>query len=358
MPAMQFALSRAAKSVNSKAVRDNLGSVRMSACAAKLAAAVADPFSEEAKGACFPLYPAPDSHKIQALSRFDGVIGSEGVGYIAICPSLGRNTPCGFYTSTTSFNEVNVKILEANGLLNEGVAEIYHDGPYTAEQLVPPIGERPDVAGRVVAIGVRVTYTGTALNESGTTTLLMSPNHGNLSGYAGGGLQSFAQAEICPFTRRPCSLSIVPTSVEDGEYPVPGEVGNNRLIYPYSLDGTFYSTTARASATGFFLTKNINAQAINVSAPVGVIMVTGVPGNAFHVDMVHHLEYTGRATASVATPNSVDVSSVHAILTAAAQLTSRKMASPSDKPWKLLMDGIRAAMGSPVALTVRGIVSL
>lgn len=355
---MQFALSTASKLINSKVVRDNLGSIKMSSCAAKLAAAVADPFSEEAKGACFPVYPAPDSHKVTALSRFDGMIGSGGLGFIAINASLASDLPSGYYTEDPNFSYANVNILSADSTLNPGVARLYHDGPYTGSDLVSVGGARPTAMGRVVAVGVRVTYTGTTLNESGTISLLAAPGHTNITGFNTGGIQGFSQTNICPFGRKPCTLSLVPTAMNDSEYHSVGEGNSIDLVYPWASDAAFYSSTTRTTASTSVDVLTVGATTFNSAAPFGIIAVTGVAGNEFHADIVFHLEYTGKKVASVCTPNSVDVSSVQAILTAANQLSTRKMAHPNDKPWKLLMDGIRAAMGSPVALTVRGIVRL
>lgn len=357
-PLVRVALSKASKLVNSQPVRDNLGTVRMSSCAAKLAAAIADPFSEEAKGACFPTYPAPDSHKVQAMSRFDGALGADGTGWIAINPCLANNQPSVYYTTTSSSTSSITKILSADSVLNTGISTAFHNGPYKAESLCfdGDLPSPPTVAGRVVAVGVRVTYTGTSFNEAGVISLLATPNHENVTGFSSAALQTYSQTNICPYTRKPCSLSIFPCAEKESQYPTPNEVSNTRLLYPFGDSNQFYlNTTRTTAATNSVL---VNNTSVTLGAPIALISMSGTAGEPFHVDITYHLEYCGRGVSSVATPNSVDVSSVHAILTAASQLSTRKMAHPNEKPWKLLMDGIRSAMGSPVGLTVRGIMRI
>lgn len=344
----------AAKAMNSSVVRSSIGSVKMSTCAAKLAAAIADPFSEEAKGACFPLYPAPDSQKIAPFSRVEGAIGTAGVGFIAFNPSVANDVPS-FYISGANFTGTRNTILSAASTLSTGVFAGTHNGPYGAAQLIRGSGApESSLSGRVVAAGIRVFYTGTTLNQSGTITCLQHPTHGTLTGMTAGQAQSFTQSDVQPFTRKSCTLSVAPCAVQEAAYPTGYEASKTRLLYPFGADNV-YHTTYEGDAT-FTSTATVDGNVVGLAAPIALIMVTGVAGSTFHIDYTIHLEYTGSTCAAVSTPNSVDVSSVYAILTAASQLGTRKMASPSSSNWKLLMDGVRSAMGSPVAVSSAGVI--
>lgn len=326
----------------------------MSSCAAKFACAIAEPFSERARGSCVPLYPAPDSHKVTATMRFDGAIGTQGVGFIAFNPSLARNMPSASYSNALYADSV-VKVLSAATALNTGVAWGYHNGPYSAQELLKDTtSNETELQGRVVSFAGRLTYTGTTLNQSGLVTALQHPNHGNLSGAATSDLQAFQDVDICAFTRKPCELSVVPSTPNEIGY-IPTIMSSTRMLYPFGgSDNQFHTTFDGA---GFSYGISVDTFTSYVAAPVAVIIVTGVPGSTFHVDAVAHLEYTGSGCASASTPNSVDVSSVYAILTGASQLGNRKMAEPTASSWKLLMDGVRAAMGSPVVVGARGVIS-
>lgn len=340
--------------MNSSAARNALGSVKMSACAAKLAAAIADPFSEEARGACFPLYPAPDSQKISAFSRVEGSIGTQGVGFISISPSTANNLPS-YYVTGSTFALARNTILTADSTYATGVTPGYHNGPYTAEQLVRSSGDpESTLGGRIVAVGARLVYTGTTLNQSGIITCLQHPTHGTLTGATVAQVQGFAQAEIGPFTRKPCTLILAPAAVHEAAYPTGFEATNSRLCYPFGADNNFHQTYEGATTWQNLIT--VDTVTVGAAAPIATIMVTGIAGSTFHVDIIYHLEYTGSTAAAVSTPNSVDVSSVYAILTAASQLSTRKMAHPGASNWKLLMDGVKAAMGSPVAVSSAGVV--
>lgn len=354
---LKVALSRATRSVNSNIVKSSIGVVRMSSCAGKLAAAIADPFSEDATGACFPVFPAPDSHKVQAFSRFDGAIGTAGVGFILLTPSLANDLPSA-YATTAAFTGSILKPLSADSTLAPGVVKVQHNGPYSASQLVRTNGVTESIlVGRLVAAGVRVTYTGTELNLSGVCTSLVHPTHGNLSGAAISDLQSFGNADICPFTRKPCELVISPANIQNTAYSSTESNNNTKMVYPFShAEGRFYQTF---NGTLYNVDINtVDTVQVDVGNAMAAVMVTGVAGSTFHVDIVYHLEYTGKTAAASLTPNSVDVSSVYAILTAAQQLATRKMAHPQASSWKLLMDGVQSALGSPVGLTARGIVGI
>lgn len=348
-------VTAASRVINSRLVRESIGTVRMSGCAAKLAAAIADPFSEEARGACFPLFPAPDSHKVTAFSRVEGAIGSGGWGFIAVNPSVANNAPS-WYTTGPTFAGGRLNFYSANSTLVTGVTSGYHNGPYTAEQFIRNDAEtEPAIAGRVVAVGIRLTYTGTTLNQSGLSVGLSHPTHGNLSGATSTQLQSFSEADICPFTRKPCTLALAPSNVGETGYPGPVETTNCRLLYPWGPDTRFHTAYETPGAAAYTNAITVDTVTVLTAAPIAALIVNGVAGSTFHADIIYHLEYAGAAVASASTPNSVDVSSVYAILTAASQLSTRKMSHPGQSNWKLLMDGVRAAMGSPVGVSARGI---
>jgi len=348
-------VTAASAALNSQGVRSVIGSVRMSTCAAKLAAAIADPFSEEARGACFPLYPAPDSHKVTAFSRIEGAIGTAGFGFVAVNPSIANNAPS-YFVSGSTYTRPRAAILTAANVLEVGVTSGSHNSPYTAENLIRTNNEsEAQLSGRVVAVGLRMTYTGTTLNQSGLCVALQHPTHGNLSGIHSSGMQEFSESDICPFTRKPCTLALSPCGVSEAGYPGPSESTNIRILYPWNPDGRFHTAWENPTLPSYTNTITVDGVSVTTGAPMAVMMVSGVPGSTFHVDIVYHLEYTGRLTAAASTPNSVDVSSVYAILTAASQLSTRKMASPASSNWKLLMDGVRAAMGSPALMGATGV---
>lgn len=338
---------------NSRPVRQAVGSVTMSKCAARLASAIANPFDEKSRGACFPTFPAPDSHKVTAVCRLDGAIGTNGVGFIAINPSTANDMPSFFY-SGAAFTGTAATCLTATSVLATGVFTASHNGPYATSQLVKGANEaQTELVGRVVTAGIRATYTGTTLNQSGMWTGLQHPAHGNLSSASNSDLSSFNDVDYCVVSRKPCTLAITPAKVEETTYAT-NESTNYRILYPFGTDPRFHTTY---DGTANFSYGQMRAGvAVYAGAPIALLVITGVAGATFHIDAVVHLEYVGSVCASAATPNSVDVSSVYAILTAASQLGARRMASPNDSNWKLLMDGIRAAMGSPIGLSARGVI--
>jgi len=335
-------------------------SLKLTPCALRFAAAIADPFGIAAQGACIPSCPAVNSQKVHAFSRFDATVGTAGVGFIAITPCIASDGVIAFYTAPT-FTGSSVALLTANNTLSVGVATVNPANlPYNVSQSSANAGTVPaQVFGRVVSVGVRIWYTGTTLNESGLTYCYVSPTHEPVCEGPGSNLpmllstlSAFEQTEISPLTRNQCSISLFPVVRAEMEYgsvatPTAAAAGSETTlaVYPYS-----------AGYPGLNNNYTYSAASLNVGAPVGLIMFTGVVGNTVHVEIIQHIEYTGILTAGRTTRDSADEEGAGHVMAAASimQMEATNNAGQVVKPtmWSMMHSALVQVGNSALKIAV------
>jgi hypothetical protein len=145
-----------------------------------------NPFDTEA-GACVPVLPCLDSAKRKIFVRGTGYVQPNGFGCINAATSLcadgnavsvttGAGTGNSINTTTTANYAPNSELIQSN----------------FTEQLVQ---------GRVVGCGIRVRYTGKAIDMSGTIYALEEPSHLNTSAYNVAKMEAFDKVKKVPFGR-------------------------------------------------------------------------------------------------------------------------------------------------------------
>lgn len=187
----------------------------------KLAIANVSPFDPRAKGCTLPTGFCPNSFKSSGVIRTSGVLNSNGDGIINVNPSPYSDATClwisgqGFnsipppgggvgpdlvisnYQSRASrgvFYDLNPFVNEVN-LKDAGLIRIAASNlPFSAEEAFidrssPSFTTTGDnsiskVRSRVISAGVKVTFSGTTLQDGGEAYALVEPNHENLVGYA------------------------------------------------------------------------------------------------------------------------------------------------------------------------------
>jgi len=297
----------------------------------KYALAISEPFHPNARGACLPRFPSPPSQKTTGFARVTAAIGTTGFGFVTIGPCLANDGVAIFYTGST-YSQSGVYPLGGTNVLSTGVSSAsFSNLPYTTAQLIGgefsilsgiQVANREVVQGRVVSLGVRITYVGTTLNESGVYYVWSSPVHENAVGVAQAGasvLGTLADCEVCGTTRSPCEAVLYPVSATESEYG-----GQNSItsavtpVYPYCNGSfTFNSDLTYVGPAGGL----VGAQPL-------VIAMTGVPGSSYMVELVQHCEYTGTIVASVATPSDSDQAGFERVTAAAERIPQLKMAEP------------------------------
>lgn len=327
-----------------------LSGPRLSKCVLKTGLAIIDPFNPAARGCCLPTAPAIPSQKVHCLLRGDAIIGTGGVGFIAVSPTVGNDCVVAYFTTGT-FTRLTTHCLESVNFLGTGItALIPNTLPYTTAQLVG--GTQPSqVSGRVVSCGVKLFYTGTELNMSGLTYCYETPTHYSAVTTPNVGnaitASQLAQNEECAISdlnRTPCTLNMFPKSDAEMEYgplasseaSLGGGMNVVSMLYPYSGGNTKFNNGYTYSAAGN-----------DAGCPIGTIMFTGVAGMSVHFEIILHVEYTGLLTAGRTTEEAADVAGLQKVLSAAQHVVVKKTRGYStqvfdgSKMWAMFVESLK-----------------
>jgi len=280
-----------------------------------------------------------------------------------------------FAGTTTVFNNSGtVGAAGTASVLNAGWTSATVAMPYSALQLsaltnTNALTSTVPVSGRMVSVGMRVQYTGTALNESGLFYCYHDPAHASLSGVSPSNIGAFGDACIEAVRRDPCTLSVFPVNSNEfefaGQSPLTNTAGEILSInYPYSQgtylwDATYGSATALTAVT---LAASTGTYGLYVGAPVGVIAITGVAGQTVHLEVIQHAEYAGVGAAASLTTTHSDIEGAQLVRTAALEVPQMKLNDPGRTPWSYMSAALTGAWNAvkPVALPVleRALVAL
>lgn len=288
----------------------------------KYAAACNAPFSEAARGSCVPIGGQP-SYRVTAFIRGDGAIGTAGVGYVAMSPTVANDAPFIFATDAT-YTQVGLSVVSALNNLRTGVNSYVHNGPFSASRVYPGPHDKPTAQARIVGCGLSVNYSGTTLNQSGMATTYRSGNHlsaitqGTVDVATIGSLGARPDAIVCPFTRDPCVLADFASTETEMSYPDGIENGDQVLtVYPYGKSVLHFPTSL-----GNQTTYTVNG--IPVSPPTSIIAVSGVAGQAFHWEAIIHMEYIGDQAAAQLTPSHADPIGTEIVRTVSGQVAEQR----------------------------------
>jgi hypothetical protein len=321
--------------------------VTMSKCALKYALAIAKPFHPSAKLACVPAFPAPPSHKVTGYGRFLATIGTANYGFVSVVPCLANNGLIG-YSSGATYTLSTAAPMASSGSVNIGVNRLAMANlPYTVSQLTTTATNGgAAIYGRIVSVGLRVTYIGTTLNESGYYTILATPAHENVLQMANStdNAGAFTNCMVCGITRDPCEASLFPVSTAETNYPQASGVSSYvPFLYPYSGESDSQNSSYTDVQGGY-----------NVGSPSMIVHFTGVAGSQFLVEIIQHVEYTGRGASVSCTPTDSDQRGFEIVSAAAERIPQMKNASPDVDT----LDLMKSALGEvakavkPIAVSV------
>lgn len=331
----------------------------MSPCVYKMFQAIANPWSPLATGACIPMFPARPSQKVTAFTRFDFVVGTGGVGFITISPTIASDAPFVLYTTaayTGTAGPADVTFTAATGLIaTTGVTQLAMSNlPYASTSgalLANTVGVAPQVHGRIISTGVTVAYTGTTMNQSGLLYCFSDPVHDNVSTYSISTLGSRTETDVTGVSRDKCSLICYPIDRNECEYDrqkagsnsnIPVQIGQSAsqqarsdiisTLYPFS-DGADFNTSSNAITT-------TGTSTIFAGAPMVVVASGCVAGSTFHVEIVTHAEYVGYACEGKTSTSGFDSVGTELLLAAVGKIPSLRQAFPSATTEMLIQKGM------------------
>lgn len=307
-------------------------------CSAKYFAALSDPWSPEATGSCVPFGDAEMTHKARYFKRLTMTTGTAGVGWCLINPPLANDVP-GAYFTTNLFGGINATPYATASTLQVGVSSTtFANAPYPLSDLRPLSTSAginaPQVAGRLVSVGVSIEYTGTVMNMSGLLYSLVEPSHANLALSTATELGEYPNCLVTRITDE--RIFTVAHGINQVELDFVNQAGfgdvgysqanaYNPLVWPYAPDVPLQNFTSGTAATG------------EPGAPILLMVVLPASAGAqtFNVEIVVHAEYKGYGTAASQTPSHVDEKGGRMVL--AASGTAREIQQAEKCDWACAM---------------------
>lgn len=315
---------------------------KLSKCGLKYLAACTMPFSPMARGACVPQLSAMNSIKTTTFTRFDVSALASGIIFIAPIASLASDGPVCITQTPTATDGQFIPMTGLDTLGNGGALHFNKSNPYTVAQLTLTDGQGSNaVVGRIVSMGVRVTYIGTTLAMSGVSYTYSSLRHENMAISPGGigsmsvaNISSFVDTRVETISRKPIELSLSATLTTEREYSATEFGGATAIVYPFSISQNYAITTATSSTY-----KNpTTTGGVNIGCPTAIVALTGLqPGAAVHVEIIQHLEYSGILVDPIGTPSTAHVDDMATIASIVSNLPKIK-ATESGDLWGMVKD--------------------
>jgi hypothetical protein len=201
-------------------------------------------------------------------------------------------------TATDTSSNVPSTGAAAQGLISTNYAIGYRmvNLPYSCTDLA---STNPAVYGRMVAIGARLTYTGTVMNASGTIYAYVPRDHTDVSNYS---IVDLSAKKACVVTNVTpgveSTLHIFPKLANESDWQIYGNPGisTTRGMVPYP----FSHGTAWSGVTTF------PPNSSTMGNPVGIFMATGVAGQTFMLEVKSHCEYGGSQAQAMFTESHID----------------------------------------------------
>lgn len=291
---------------------------------------IARPFSSAALGACLPYSPDRNSLKVTTLDRFSLTATADGTCYIAIAPCLANDAYYIYYNGASSTMTWPYIYADVEPVPPQGFYQT-HNGPFTTSQL--RYGALSAVSGRVVSVGIRITYTGTVSNMSGTYFANVPPDHQcvNQAGYNPSNVLAFLETKVSRVTGAPFEMGFAPSTPEEHKYfgineqHTFGANNTTQAIYPWSSGKDANNKTSGTS--GY----------IQTGAPCILAGVLGATNGApFYVEVIQHLEFCGKGAAYGLTPSHNDEQGAGMVQAASERATAEYNAS-GDTSWATTM---------------------
>lgn len=243
-------------------VKKGLGAtLRMYPSTASFGYVYLDPFTNTQ--ARLPVLPIYATKLVRSTASGQGVLNGTGIGFIGTRPGecVLNDSPCVFYSNDPS----SPPFLTDNGATyNIGYTTANHQ-PFTSAMLAS--GNENGVAARIVALGLRVRYTGTDLNKAGTW--YSGQNNPKLS------LDGFGIDDIKKIQ-----------GYKEGSFAGRNWIAVTRHITT-NTDKEFIQIQ-----DGVFKTVDSQTKTLEENLYMGMIM-QGTPGQPFEWEMSCHIEYIG-----------------------------------------------------------------
>lgn len=337
------------KNTSSRKKAPGFNPYTLSECGAKYALAAVEPFNPLARGACVPLPPAVGSQKIMLFARFAVTIPAGATyGAVWLSPTIASDTYCAYYTSGTSsgYYDGTANWLKVANTANFSEVS-FANCPYTRSQLYTT---NPEVFGRIVSMGASIQCTSPSLYIGGTLVSFSSPTHENV-------------AQLYSYDTLLSQATAIEQQMDKGLHWI-ATAGIEDKESVYSNDAETITDALFPFSNNVALDIPIGSSTTEFNGAPVMCFVINVPTNStvaqtFNVQVVQHVEYSGKKTASLQTPTHVDVVGTSQVRTALTQINEMRAQNPKvnitavfkEKLKKVIADGLkRVAIGGLTTL--------
>lgn len=280
---------------NAKALREVLP---VSHCGVHYMAALSDPW-HAVHGACIPdgLFPLP-SQKVTVTTKGTFSLGTSGIGFIIIDPSVANDAPSGYTSTSASVGTATTPFSSFTNLANILQPAL----PYATASLAAP-----NLAARIVSVGVRARYSGVVMNRNGTAVCYEEPDHQSLNAFTFSSMLAQQQSEE--------------TDVTNWSPQFPGD----NWMAQVCQSGPTRPQDVEFVNTAFPLTVFPPG---STHGPFFGIAISGVAGDLWSYEIATHIEYIGSIVPE-RTPSHSDPTVFGKVLEAAKGITAVAPLNPS-----------------------------
>jgi hypothetical protein len=256
---------------------------------------------------------APPSLKVRAWASIPCQINSRGYTYCYVTPCVANNAPCIFTLHDGGQGDGfdgGVPVMSdvvANGDKKTVKHELFNL-PYSSDAFTATSVRESTLVGRVIAVSIRVRYTGTNLNMAGQVIAYTRGNNTRVEDRALDAIKSSERCSVSNLTREWVTITTFANQsntmryigYDDSKQSNIGVYGTkNGYIYPWaeSTDTMSYEWYDGVSA-------NIDYYP---GAPVAVVgIVGGYTRETVEFQVVQHIEYIGPTVSLLTTPSDLD----------------------------------------------------
>jgi len=228
-------------------------SYKIPECAEHYLSALVNPYDTPA-GVCIPsdLFPLPSS-KVKAFCRGRMNLGTSGIGWVALRPSVVNDQATIIHTTSASVGTTSTDASAFSNLGTQNVAMLpYSEAPIIAGQ----------VGARTVSYGLRLKYIGPLMSRNGVATSYEDPDHLNATRF---------------------SYDVL----NGNPYSTIRRIGSEDWDSEVSYSGPTHPSDVEFQSDGCPLTPGTGAVSL------AIIMVSGVAGDVYEYEYYTHIEYIG-----------------------------------------------------------------
>lgn len=241
---------RSTRTVGEHAV--HLQNCKVSECTLRYLAVLAEPWLP--LRVCLPMPPCLPSTKYASFIRGNAVINASGYAFVAVSPAnMCNSTNAAVTFSTGTYGGTTIDTNSATA----GVSAALSNAPNSLATYAASL-----LQWRIVAVGLRVRYSGTELNRAGDFFCLVEPDHVNMDAYSAALMGNYHSCSVEPVTRGWHTVVWHPIDAND---------------YMYKSDSSMPGT---ATDSG--------------DAPMAIAIGGGVPNESLYFEVFCHYEVIGR----------------------------------------------------------------